>query len=88
METNTYKKLSEEELEVTTQEVAPAPTKIVYERSFIENQIEQITKDKADYIAKRDAELAECEAILSSMNELGIKSKVLSEGVVLEKIIN
>ena len=43
-----------------------------YERGFIEKQIVSIQKQKDDYIAARDAELAECAALLVEMDKLGI----------------
>lgn len=68
-------KISEYELEITKPVEIVEPIKVVYERSFIESQIERITKDKEDYIAKRDKELEECNLILSEMDKLNIITK-------------
>ena len=75
METQ-YNKISENEIEV----VKPAPVMEVvtstYERSFIENQIVTITADRDEYVAKRNAEIAECEVIKGQMDKMNIVSKI------------
>jgi hypothetical protein len=67
-------KISEHVMEVTIAK----PVEFVttrHERGFIEQQIINIQKQKDTYDALRDAELAECQEILSEMNKLGIVSK-------------
>lgn len=83
------KKISEHEIEVTKQAPIQEPIITKYERSFIEEQIITITKDKDDYVAKRNAELLECQNILAEMDKLNIVVKVVEEKVIpIEKIIN
>jgi hypothetical protein len=71
----TYTKISEFEIEITKPVEVVEVVKNTYKRDFIESQIEKITKDKEDYIAKRDAELVECNQILSEMDKLNIITK-------------
>jgi len=61
-----------------------------YERGFIEEQIVQITKQRDEYVAQREAELAECESILAEMDKLDIvkKEDVIKEVVDNEVAIN
>lgn len=83
------KKISEFEIEIAkTPEVIDA-VKNVYERGFIESQIVRITKDKEDYVTKRDAEIAECNQILAEMDKLNIVIKPVEEVVEpqLEEVI-
>lgn len=72
----TYTKIDEEVLEVTKQEVAPAPVVTTFKRDFIENQILEITKQRDEMIALKEKELLECQNILAEMDKLGIITKV------------
>ncbi len=76
------KKLSDTQLEVTRETPQPVVEKQTYERNFIENQIINITKQRDDLIALKEAELAECVAILAEMDLKGIITK---EELVVEK---
>jgi len=70
------KKLSETSVEVTREVVTPTVIKKErYERKFIEDQIPAITALRDELIAIKEAELAECVAILAEMDKLGIKGK-------------
>lgn len=85
METN---KISNTQLEVTKEVVTP--TKIerrVYERKFIEDQIKAITEQRDELIAIKEAELAECQAILAEMDKQGIIIKTEPIKEVTEPII-
>lgn len=84
MENIQYNKINENELEVTKLTQILEPTKIVYERSFIENQIITITEDRDSYVAKRNIEIAECEKILSEMTRLNIVTKVETMQPIIE----
>jgi hypothetical protein len=70
-------KISNSAIEVTKTVPTAAPTKVIYERGFIENQIIQIKKQKDNDNIQRDLELAECQEILKAMDELGIIPKPL-----------
>ena len=68
------KKLSETSIEITREVITPTVTKKDrYERKFIEDQILAITAQRDELIAIKEAELAECVAILAEMDKLGIK---------------
>ena len=74
MKTN---KISEVELEVTTEIITPIQTKTTnYKREFIENQIIEITKQRDEMIALKEAELLECQTILAEMDKQGIITEV------------
>jgi hypothetical protein len=67
-------KTSECEVEVTK----TIPEVVVtqkYERGFIEEQIKQITKQRDEYVAQREVELAECYAIRDEMDKLEVITK-------------
>jgi len=69
-------KLSEYVMEVTiTKPVEFVTTR--HERGFIEKQIINIQAQKDAYDALRDAEIAECQAILAAMDVLGIVTKLV-----------
>jgi len=74
-----YKKLDEQTLEVTKPVPQPEPIVNKYERSFIENQIIAITKQRDEMIALKEAELKECQNILQKMDELEIVVKPIEE---------
>ena len=81
-----YIKISETSLEVTKEIITPTRTeKQTYERSFIESQIENITKQRDALIAIKEAELKECTDILAEMDKVGIKSKPV-ESIISEVI--
>lgn len=74
------RKLDDYTLEVTeTISVAPVTKKTSYDRSFIETQIEQITKQRdkqiADLQADKERELKKCQDILTEMDKLEIISR-------------
>lgn len=69
------KKISESVIEIS--KVVPETTTTVqYKRGFIEQQIKNIQKQKDDFDAQRDIEIAECQDILSKMDALGIVALV------------
>ena len=70
-----YNKISEFELEVTKEVTNPEPITTKYDRSFIEQQIKNIQEQKDSFNAQRDAEIAECNEILSKMDEMNIVVK-------------
>jgi hypothetical protein len=74
-----YKKLDEQTLEITKPVPQPEPIVNKYERSFIENQIIAITKQRDEMIALKEAELKECQDILQKMDELEIVVKPIEE---------
>jgi len=62
--------------EISMEKVTPeVRTTVKYERSFIEQQRKDIIKQSDEYVAARMKEVAECDAILKVMDELGIVSK-------------
>jgi len=70
------KKLSETQLEVTKEIITQTKTEIrVYERDFIEKQILDITKQRDEMIALKEAELKEVQDILTEMDRLKIVKK-------------
>jgi hypothetical protein len=68
-------KINDTSIQITTQPVMPDPVVKVYDRTFTENQIIQIQKQLDDYTSARQAELDECNNILSQMDSLGIIAK-------------
>jgi len=79
-------KISDTEIEVskTIPEIVVTQK---YERGFIEEQIVQITKQRDEYVAQREAELAECESILAEMDKLDIvKKEVVDNEVAINEI--
>ena len=79
MDKITTKKIDSFTLEVTKEIPAPEVIKTTYERSFIEQQIINIQKQKDDFDALRDKELAECQGILKAMDKLKIVVKPMEE---------
>lgn len=77
-------KISENTIEIN--EVVPEViTKTQYERGFIEQQIKTITEQRDRDNALRDAEIADCNAILAKMDILGIVVKV--EPLIKPKVV-
>ena len=68
----TAEKVNDFSIEITKQDPQPDPVKTTYQRDFIEKQILAIQKQKDDYDAQRDAELAECAEILKAMDDVGV----------------
>jgi len=71
-------KISDYEIEITKEKPVESVT-TKYERGFIEQQIKNIQKQRDDDDALRDAEIAECVAILKEMDKLGIIEKLAEE---------
>lgn len=69
------KRISDCEIEITSQKTQPEPIKIIYNRAFIEEQIKRIITARDTYIASRNADIAECQTILNEMDKLGIINK-------------
>lgn len=84
-------KINDTQVEVT-KEVAPVKVeKRIYERAFIEQQIKNITAQRDEMIALKEAELAECNAILDEIDNGVVEvEKVVKEVVeeVVEEIID
>lgn len=55
-------------------------TKVVYERTFIEQQIKDITAQRDAYVEQRNIELKECEEILAEMNKQVYKPEEVIDG--------
>lgn len=65
-------KINENTIQIIKQEPLKEPVATNYERSFIENQILEITKQRNEMIALKEKELLECQTILAEMDKLGI----------------
>jgi len=88
---NTVIKIDENTIEILKPVEIVEPTKIQYERGFIENQIVQIQKTKDEFDTLRDAEIKECMDILMMMDKVGIISKPIDvklEDIPIEEIIS
>jgi predicted lactoylglutathione lyase len=70
----TYTKISPTQIEVTKEIPVKVETQ-TYERKFIEEQIQNITAQRDEMIALKEAELKECQDILKAMDEKGIITK-------------
>ena len=68
-------KISDSEIEITKPEIIETAKVTRYKRKFIKEQLAKIKADKKAYVALRDAEIAECQAILNAMTELGITNE-------------
>jgi len=80
-------KISEYEVEVS-KTIPEVVVKQRYERGFIEEQIVQITAQRDEMIALKEAELAEVNAILAEMDKLEvIKRGDEVEPVLVEEIV-
>jgi predicted lactoylglutathione lyase len=70
-------KLSATSVEVTKEVIVPTDTKkVTYQREFIEKQIADITAQRDELIAAKEAELKECTDILKEMDKLGVVAEV------------
>jgi len=70
-------KLSATSVEVTKEVIVPTVTKkVTYQREFIEKQIADITAQRDELIAAKEAELKECTDILKEMDKLGVVAEV------------
>lgn len=78
------KKISDNEIEITQPVETPEVVKTIYERGFIENQIVEITRQRDEFNALRDAEIANCNSILAEMDKLKIVAK---EETTIEEVI-
>jgi hypothetical protein len=79
----TTNKIDDNTIEITqTITSDPIVTTQTYQLDFLISQKASIQKSKDDFDALRDAELAECEAILVSMDELGIVTKVIVDKII------
>jgi len=68
---NMNKKISDTKIEIET--ITPERVeKIVYDKSFIEQQIKQITAQRDEMIALKEAELKKCQDILKEMGKVGM----------------
>ena len=65
-------KLNEYQISVTQEEKPVQAVTNTYDRTFIEKQIVDITAQKDEQIAQRDAELKVCKEILVEMDRLKI----------------
>jgi hypothetical protein len=72
-EIDEIRKVDEETVEIDRVTTITITTEC--KRVFIEQQIVDITAQKKAYDDLRDAEIAECVAILKEMDKLGIESK-------------
>jgi ABC-type transport system substrate-binding protein len=72
MEEPKIEKVDDYTLQITTQPPTPEPIVQTYDRTFIENQIISIQKQKDDFDALRDAEIAQCQDILAQMDTQNI----------------
>ena len=61
---------------------------VTYDRAFIEQQIISITEQRDEELAAREAELAECQAILKEMDKAGIISKTTFIAEQAEKVVS
>ena len=65
---------------ISMDKVTPAVTVTnTYERGFIEGQIKSITAQRDAYVAARQVELDECNAIIAEMDKLGILTAKVEE---------
>lgn len=68
--------MEETKFEIEVEKVIPQKVEtITYERDFIEKQIIEITKQRDEMIALKEAEIADCEEILRKMDEQNVVSK-------------
>jgi len=70
-----YKKLNETTLEVANT-VTPETVKNTYKLDFLSAQELSILKQRNEFIAARDKELAEVRTLIAKCKELGIKSEL------------
>lgn len=65
------KKIDDYNIEITKTEPVKE-VKNTYQRDFIEKQIKDIIASRDAFVAQRDIELDECNAIIVEMDKLGI----------------
>ena len=75
IQTVQYSKIDDNTLQVITPQPQPEPVVATYDRTFIENQLVAIQAQLDDYTSARQAELDECNNILSEMDAQGIVAK-------------
>jgi ABC-type transport system substrate-binding protein len=86
MEEQKIEKVDDYSLKITTQPPTPDPVEVVYDRTFIENQIMAIQKQKDEFDAQRDAEITQCKDILSKMDAQNIIARPESVETQIEKL--
>jgi len=69
------KKISDYEIEITETVQTTEVKKTVYDRAFIETQLASIQKQRDEFVALRDAEIAKCQSIIDEMDALDIASR-------------
>ena len=67
-----FRKLNNTELEVTKPAPVMEPIKTVHNRRFIREQLKAIKASKDAFVTARNAEIAECQAILDEMDRVGV----------------
>ena len=82
----TYKKLNENEIEVTSTPVVE-PTKIKYEVGYLKSQRESIINQRDEFVAQREIEIAEVDRLLAECSKLNVVEKAKEEVLPVEKII-
>jgi hypothetical protein len=73
----TATKVSDTKIEVTTQADAPAPIVQSYDYDFLVSQKAQIIKQANDYLAQRQKELDDVQALLDQCDALGVGAAVM-----------
>ena len=66
-----FRKISDTEIEVI--KTAPVQeVKTIHKRKFIREQLKAIRAQKDAFVAERNIEIAECQAILDEMDRIGV----------------
>jgi len=73
------RKINDYEIEIIKEVTQTIVEVVKYDREFIEKQIVSIQAQKDAYIADRDAEISECQAILAEMDAHNIIAKPSEE---------
>ena len=81
------KKLDDYTLEVTTTPPAPDPVVQTYDRGFLEQQLKDIQKQKDDFDAERDTEIAQVQKLLDLCDQQGVITKPIEQPAPVEKIV-
>jgi len=76
---NSYTKISDTEIERTKQEDAPAPKIDKFNYDFLVQQKKDIEKQRDDYVAQRNIEIAEIDEMLEECGKLGILTAKVEE---------
>ena len=71
----TYKKIDDNTIEVTKTPVVK-PTTAKYEVGYLKSQRENIIKQRDEFVAQRDLELAEVQLLIDKCKELNITEEV------------